>query len=86
MAQYRNALEALIYDCGGFSPVARALNLKTPSVWEWGLRGRLPYSDLTGATDYATIMADMQQTGTLTPIEIRMIGLPGLQPKKKSAA
>ncbi len=65
----------LITDCGGVTLVARALGRSNQYVHEWIQRGHLPLSDLKGRTDYSEQLARMQQTGRLTPVEIRRIGL-----------
>ncbi|APC45919.1 8.4 kDa cro protein [Halomonas phage QHHSV-1] len=68
-------IEALIQDCGGVSVVARALKLSRQSVWEWLERGRLPWSELDGRTQYAPVLAGMQRELSLSVDDIRRIGL-----------
>ncbi len=68
-------LPDLIQDCGGQAAVASELGIKRASVWEWVKRGRLPWSELDGRTDYSSVLAGMQREGRLTPDQIRRLGL-----------
>ncbi len=72
---YANALEELIYDCGGPTAVARALGLKTQSVWDWIDKGRVPWTDLDGRTSYSETMAKLQKQGRMKAVQIRRLGL-----------
>jgi hypothetical protein len=75
LTPYANELEALMYDCGGPSPVAEALGVSRVSVWSWIERGHLPWTELDGRTQYSERIAGMQRRGRLSPVEIRRIGL-----------
>ncbi len=65
----------LITDCGGVTRVAKAVGRSNQYVHEWIQRGHLPLSELKGRTDYSEKLAGMQQEGSLSPVDIRRIGL-----------
>lgn len=68
-------LSDVIRDCGGYAEVARALGLGRAAVYAWGRRGRMPWSELDGRTDYSRVLASMQRCGRKSADEIRRIGL-----------
>lgn len=68
-------LKELIADCGGVRVVSDELGKARQSVWEWMTKGRLPFSEVKGSTQYSEVLAGMQRTGKLTPSQIRKIGL-----------
>lgn len=68
-------LKEVIEDCGGVRAVSDELGKARQSVWEWIARGRLPFSEVKGSTNYSETLAEMQHKGQLTPSQIRQIGL-----------
>jgi len=64
--QLREAFAQL--DCE-YQDIAIACGVKKPAVSQWLKRGRLPYSELTGATNYAEIIAGLSG-GKLTRADL----------------
>ncbi|MCE8042468.1 hypothetical protein HOP60_09910 [Halomonas daqingensis] len=68
-------LRDVVKDAGGAALVAERLQLTATSVYGWINQGHLPLSDLQGRTTYSEQLAKMQKTLTLSPVEIRRLGL-----------
>jgi len=56
-----NVIHEAIRVAGGSSAVAEAVGVSRQAVEKWAKRGRLPWSEYTGDTSYATTLSRLTQ-------------------------
>ncbi|MEC8568414.1 MAG: YdaS family helix-turn-helix protein [Pseudomonadota bacterium] len=67
-------IRAVIKSAGGAVAVAQSAELTDRAVYKWIKNNSMPYTDYTGKTNYAQIIADMTK-GKVTRDQILNIGI-----------
>ena len=55
----RKIIQEAILSAGGDPTVARAVGKSTPAVRKWRIANKLPRTEITGETDYSTVIAKL---------------------------
>lgn len=63
-----NIISLAVKEAGGPAPVSRAVGKSYQAVLKWVVNGRLPRTEYTGETNYAAVIASMQDKYTVSDL------------------